>query len=147
MSYLRFTPDEYRTISRLCHRLRLGRQHRPGFKRLLLQALSSAAPALAKRIARLRRSELGLLYDHFQERIGPAIGADCPAGPRHDFTPEELQTLLDAFAGPPSQVRFVRPFKNVLVEMFAESSPELAQKLARMSGHQFERLYEQACGS
>jgi len=145
LSYLRFTPDEYRTIAGLCRRLRLGRQHRPGFKRLLVQALASVAPELGKRLARLRRSELGLLYNQFQERIGPGPGASANTGPRHDFTPAELQTVLDACVTPPSPVRFVRPFKHVLVELFAESAPELAQKLAHMSGHQFERLYEQAC--
>jgi hypothetical protein len=43
----------------------------------------------------------------------------------------------------PFHVRFARPFKRLLVELLEGPLPRLAQKVARMSGHQFERLYEQ----
>ena len=46
----------------------------------------------------------------------------------------------------PFPVRLVRPFKNVLIDQFEETRPELAQKLRWLSGQQFERLYNQAVG-
>ena len=49
----------------------------------------------------------------------------------------------EACVSAPFRVRFVRPFKSVLVELFQEEWPDLARKLTALSGHKFERLYEQ----
>jgi hypothetical protein len=136
LSHLRFTPEEYRTIADLCRRHDLGRRHQPAFRRLLLAALQETCPALAGRLARLRRGEVDLLYRHFRER--PA-----PAPERYELSSEELRTLAAACVTAPFTVRFVRPFRRMLVEVLQEEWPDLALKLAHMSGQQFERLYEQ----
>jgi hypothetical protein len=136
LSYLRFTPDEYRTL----RRLNPGAEpmHMPAFRRRLVAALNPVWPGLARKIARLRRGEMTLLYHHFQPR--PADGAG------HGLSPDELRVLGEACVSSPFPVRFVRPFKGLLVEMLEGSLPELARKVERMSGHQFERLYNQAVG-
>ncbi len=46
----------------------------------------------------------------------------------------------------PFPVRFVRPFQGLLAEMLERGRPDLAKKVARMSGYQFERLYNKALG-
>lgn len=138
MSYLRITPDEYRTIAHICRQQQLGGRHLPAFKRQLVESLAEAAPKLGERIARLRRAQMVLLYDHFQDRAGPP-----PT--RHDFDAEELRILVEACLTPPFCVRFVRPFKAVLVEMLEAAWPDLSRKLAQVSGYQFERLFEEAC--
>jgi hypothetical protein len=137
VSHLRFTPDEYRTLAELCARQALARRHQPAFHRLLVQALRSADPALADRVARLSRDKLNLLYWHFR---GPAPAA--PPSPT-EFTPQEMRLVAEACAKVPFPVRFVRPFRGMLIELFEEEWPGVARKLARLSGHQFEQLYEQ----
>jgi hypothetical protein len=136
VSYLRFTPDDYRTILQACCRLDPGSHHRPAFKRRLVEALAGTSSSLAKRIARLRASDVRLLHDHFRERTRPA-------NPWHEFAPGELRALEDACAAAPFPVRFVRPFKRFLVDKFQEIWPDLARKISWLSGPQFERLYEQ----
>ena len=136
MSYLRFTPDEYRTIARLCREHDLGGRHQPAFRRLLVEALRNACPALADRIARLGKAKLGVLYWHFRERT-PTIRT------RPQFTTQDLRLIVEACLTAPFRVRLVRPFKHVLIELFQEEWPALARKLARLSGHQFEELYEE----
>jgi len=140
LSYLRFTPDEYRTLADLCRHHGLGNQSQPAFKRLLVEALRAPRPALADRVVRLRRRQLDLLYWHFRERTTPPV-----KGGSDDFTRDELRLIAEACVSAPFRVRFVRPFKAVLVELFQEEWPELAFKLDALSGHRFERLYEQLC--
>jgi hypothetical protein len=136
LRYLRFSPDDYRRLATLWHELIRDGHPQTAFKRLLIEALSGLSPNLAGRITRLHRDEFGILSNHFRERTHSARG--------HDLTAEELQAVLEACVSPPFRVRFVRPFKDVLVELFQETWPELSRKVARLSGHQFERLYEHA---
>jgi hypothetical protein len=140
LSHLRFTPDEYRTIADLCRRHGLGHRSQPVFNRLLGALLCGRHPELADRLCRLRRGQLDLLYWHFRERTSPPWNA-YP----QEFSGDELRLLAEACAAAPFRVRFVRPFKSVLVELFQEEWPELARKLSALSGHKFERLYEQLC--
>ena len=139
MSYLRFTPDEYRTLVISCARLEPGSHRGPAFKRLLAQALRGVDAALAERIARLRPSDLRLLCQHFGGHGGrpSAFGRSAM---KIDFTAREKHLLAEACAATP--VRFVRPFKQLLVERFRETSPNLARKLAWLSGREFEELFE-----
>jgi hypothetical protein len=137
LSHLRFTPDEYRTLSELCARQALNRRHQPAFHRLLVASLRRADPALADRIARLSRDKVNLLYWHFRGQTPAA-----PAPPAQ-FTSQELRLVAEACVKVPFPVRFVRPFKEMLVELFEEELPALARKLAGLSGQQFERLYAQ----
>lgn len=141
MSYLRFTPGEYRTLSELSARQALSRRHQSAFRRLLVASLRQADPALAGRIARLSRDKANLLYWHFREHTPAA-----PAPPTQ-FTAQELRLVAEACVKAPFPVRFVRPFKDMLIELFEEEWPALARKLAGLSGLQFERLYAQVvCG-
>jgi len=135
LTHIRFTPGEYRLIDDCCRRGRLGERHQPAFRRLLVESLRAPSPALACRVARLGRGEVALLYRHFHP------GPPAPAGP--ELTAEEMRTLAAACLNAPFHVRFARAFKRLLVEMLEGPQPRLAHKVARMSGHQFERLYEQ----
>jgi len=138
LSHLRFTPEDYGMIANLCCQQGLGGLPEPAFKRRLVESMKEVAPALSDRLARLRRDQFNLLARHFRQR---------PATPKRiDFTAEEMQTLTAACVTSPFSVRFVRPFQRLLVEMLAGPSPDLARKVAHLSGHQFERLYNQAVG-
>jgi hypothetical protein len=141
LSYLRFSPDEYRTLSHLFVLKRLGDHNLPAFKRLLVAGLNETDRQLARQVARLRGRRLEMLYYHFRERTPPVR----PSMP-YDLDPEERATVVEACQSTPFPVRLVRPFKNVLISQFEDTRPELAQKLRWLSGHQFERLYNQAVG-
>jgi hypothetical protein len=138
VAYLRFTPEEYHTLCEMSRRHGLGGRNMPAFKRLLVEALSGVSFNLARRVANLRGRRLELLYFHFRPRPAAAI--------RHDLTAPELRLVEEACVAAPFPVRFVKPFKGLLVEMLERSRPELADKVARMSGYQFERLYNRAVG-
>jgi hypothetical protein len=139
LSYLRFTPPEYRAVASACGRFRLVDHDLPTFHLLLVAALGPL-PGLAGRIAGLRGRRLEILYLHFRERQRPA------AAGRHDLTFEELHLLAVACDTAPFRVRFARPFQSVLVELFEGARPELARKLAALSGRHFNRLYNRALG-
>jgi hypothetical protein len=136
LRHLRFSPDEYRLLADLWHQLALDGRPRPVCKRLLAENLSELSANLSRRITRLTRAECELLCNHFRQRT--------PCKDKHDFTAEELQLVLAACGSPPLPVRFVGLFKGILVELFRVELPELSLKVDRLSGHQFERLYEQA---
>jgi hypothetical protein len=138
VAYLRFTPDEYRTLRDLHRRHGLDGRNLPSFKRLLVEALRGVSGHLARRITSLRGRRLELLYFHFRTRPPTVV--------RHDLNAEELRLVEEACVSAPFPVRFVKPFKGLLAEMLERSRPELAEKIARMSGYQFERLYNRAVG-
>jgi hypothetical protein len=139
LSYLRLTIAEYRVIRRECVRLGLGRSSRTAFRRSLLMALAHKSSAVARKVARLRRSELRLLHEHFTDPFGPlACSGPC------DLTPDEWVAFARACVSYPLPVRFVRPFRHMLVDLFRDAAPELAQKLERLSARQFEQLYGEA---
>ncbi len=138
MSYLRLTPAEYHAVRRECLRLGLGRCSRPAFRRGLIAALAGHEPPLADKIARLRRPALRVLHEHFH------LPAEAPRPKRVDLTPDEWAAFAEACVSYPLPVRFVRPFRHMLVELFREVSPELASKLEKLTGRQFEHLYGQA---
>jgi hypothetical protein len=144
MSYLRLSRDDYRTVSRLCYQLDLAFHPRPAFRRLLVEALRGVDLDLAGRVARLGHAELKLLQDHFRHRHCP-VGTGNEVGAWDEFSPEEREFLAEACVSAPFPVRFVRPFKRLLVEMLHGAWPDLARKVARLSGRQFELLYERAC--
>ena len=112
LAYLRFTPDEYSLITEVCGRHDLGRRNLPTFKRVLVESLAEVSPGLARVVARLRRSSFDLLYCHFRDRT-PLT----PQQPAQEFTCEELRLVEEACVSAPFPVRFVRPFKTMLVEM------------------------------
>jgi hypothetical protein len=139
LSYLRLTIAEYRAIRRECLRLNPGASSRSAFRRGLVTALATKSTAVARKVAGLRRSELRLLHEHFSEPIELAI-RDKPCA----LNPDEWVAFAEACVSYPLPVRFVRPFRHMLVDLFRDVSPELARKLERLSARQFEQLYGEA---
>lgn len=137
MPYLRFAPEDYRVLCRLCSPHLTDALDLPAFRQLLLCSLAEGHPALAERVAELDGHRLGILYDHFCQRAAARPGADLGLGPK------ELHVLREACRCYPTTVRFLRPFKNNLVQVLREVFPALSRKLRRLSDEQFGRLYEQ----
>jgi hypothetical protein len=138
LSFLRFTPTEYRLLCSACVRFDLAVDGLSNFRRLLVLALGEESPNLARRIEKLRLREVELLYYHFRPRPEAAV--------RHDLTDEELSLFAEVCTSASLPVRFVRPFQKTLVESLTGWQPELATKVDRLSGYAFERLYNQAVG-
>jgi hypothetical protein len=138
LSYLRFTPNAYQTLSSTCTRLDLSKHNLPTFRRLLTLALADVSPELARLLERLRPAEAELLYYHFRPHPAAAV--------RHDLTDEELSTFAEVCGAMAFLVRFVRPFQRTFVETLEELEPELAAKVDRLSGYAFEQLYNRAVG-
>jgi hypothetical protein len=139
LSYLRLTIAEYRVVRRECVRLNLGRSSRSAFRRGLVTALAAKATPVARKIASLRRSELRLLHEHFTEPF-ETITPNEPA----ELSPDEWVAFAQACVSYPLPIRFVRPFRHMLVDLFRDVSPDLARKLERLSASQFEQLYGEA---
>jgi len=142
MSYLRFCPEDYRALCRICsphqpHDLRL-----PAFRRLLLSRLSTARPSLAERIAGLNGRQLGILFDHFSQ---PASAGAAP-GEGHAFSGEKLRVLAEACESCRGPTRFLACMRAALAERLGDLFPSLARKVARLSDGQFERLYARVTG-
>jgi hypothetical protein len=115
------------------------RRPRSGFRRGLIAALAETGSPLAEKVGRLSRSEIRVLYEHFRALAGHPIREKPPG-----LSPEEWVAFSEACTSYPLPVRFVRPFRHMLVELFRELSPELARKLDRLSARQFEQLYGEA---
>jgi hypothetical protein len=139
LSYLRLTRAEYNVIRRVCLRHHLDRVSSAAFQTELVAGLVTRWPGLAERVAILRRSEIELIYEHFKAR-SETIPEQEPSG----FSSGEWIAFAEACVSYPLPVRFVRPFRYMLVDLFREASPELARKLEALSPSQFEHLYEQA---
>jgi len=135
MSYIRFLPEEYQAITRLCRPLNLKRYRPPTLQRFLVWALAKRMPALAQRIGEFPRRELRLLHDHLWEQRRPEE--------RHSLTEEEFGLVGEAFGPLLFNLRFIRPVKRALVQHFRDSHPDLARKLELLSFRHFEILCEQ----
>jgi hypothetical protein len=142
MTWLCFSPKDYRALSRLCVPLPTARDDLAAFRRFLLESLADVRPALAERIAELDGHKIGVLLDHFSDRAP----ADASRGRQHLFNGEELRVVAEACASFLHPVRFVRHLRMALVGHLSDLFPHLARKLARLSDRQFERLYEQVTG-
>jgi hypothetical protein len=142
MTCLRFSPKDYRALSRLCVPLPTPRDDLAAFRRFLIQSLADSRPALAERIAAFDGHKLGVLLDHFSDRAP----ADAPRGGWRAFNGEELRVLAEACASFLHPVRFVRHLRMALVGHLSDLFPHLARKLAGLSERQFERLYENVTG-
>jgi hypothetical protein len=139
LSYLRLTLADYRAIRRECLRLNLARCSRPAFRRGLVAALALQSSPLADKVASLRRTQIRLLHEHFRGPDETPV-REAPA----ELSPEEWIAFAEACVSYPLPVRFVRPFRHMLVELFRDVSPVLARKLEGLSAGQFEQLYGQA---
>lgn len=131
MSFVRFTPREYRAIAEACRGLDLRRLRPADLRRQLAAAVEEALPALAERIARMGTHKLLLIAAHFRPR-------------RHEpaLTPAELKALTEAFGPLLHEVRFARPLRRVMAQEVAPEAPNLAAKLYDLSPEEFQRLCE-----
>ena len=142
MSYLRFSSEEYQALCRLAEQTSLERMAPSALQDFLVAHLPPQQLGLAKRIARLDNLQMRLLHEHLP---GPN-----PDDARQDgwdaLTEEELEAVEVAWDSFPYPHRFLGHFREPLVYLFRDTFPGLAQKLARMSEHQFTRLYEYVKG-
>jgi hypothetical protein len=134
-TFLRFRPDEYRAVAHAYPSLSPGGGYR-AFHSALVDALRGGHPGLAGRVARLGTRQVRLLREHLE-------GQACPSrtGREEGLTWREWQEvahagdafcLLDGGLG---------GFKDFLLRHVGESSPPLAEKLARLDDAQLTRLY------
>jgi hypothetical protein len=135
LSYLRFTPADYRAVARACREHGLAPLDLPTFRDLLAAALAADAPALAARVGGLDAGKTLLLQQHLR---GKEPGAARPA-----LTAAEWRTLGELCGAAPGATRFVGVFHRLLVRQLRKTAPGLARKLERLSPAQVERLYEQ----
>ena len=142
MSYLRFSPEEYRALCRLCEQLPLGATGLTAFRHFLVAYMPLDQLELAKRIARLDDRPMRLLQKHLLGRRQ----AEAPEGDKLPFTEEELKLITRTIDFPRHPLRLLRHFQKSMVERLSDSYPSLAWKLARLSERQFERLYEHVRG-
>ncbi len=134
LSYLRFTPAEYRAVSRVCRRLDLGSYDPPTFQRVLALALADATPTLAERVGRLDRAEVRLLHDHMRAELKAA---------QPPFPSDEWRKIEEACESVPATHRFAHQIQRAVVRSLRPAAPGLSRKLSRMSISQFVRLFEQ----
>jgi hypothetical protein len=142
MSYLRFSPDEYRALCRVSQQIPLGGMDHSALQHFLVANLPLEQLDLAKRVARLDDRPMRLLRKHLLGRRQ----AEAPAGKRYAFTEEEVTVLTQAIDFPGHPLRFLWLVRKSIVERLSDHSPSLAWKLARLSERQFERLYEHVRG-
>ena len=142
MSYLRFSPDEYHALCRLCEQFPLGRTSLSALQHFLVANLPLDRLALAMRIDRLDNHQMQLLYEHLVSHH-PAEAAQSKWDA---FTQAELNAVADAWGSFPYPLRLLRHFRKPLVHLLSDGSPDLAQKLAGLSERQFRLLYEYVKG-
>jgi hypothetical protein len=142
LAHLRFSREDYRILACLCHQLDLGRNPRPAFRCLLVEALRSLRLPLADRIASLRGPELRVLHKHFRPPCRPKA-EDGGEETSPEFTAAELRTLTEACVSVPFPARLARAYRALLVGIVRDACPELARKLSRLSPAEFARLYDQ----
>jgi hypothetical protein len=142
LSYLRFTPGEYRALCQLCRPLDLHRLDAAELRAFLIPALAGTLPTLGERIAAFHDRELRLLHEHLRERK-EARSSTSARVTVAGLSPEEVTALAEAFRSYPFLSRFIRFLRGSLVQYFRENYPNLAAKLARMNDHDFEQLHTQ----
>jgi hypothetical protein len=142
MSYLRFSAEEYQALCRLAGQIPLGGIAPLALQDFLVAQLPPQQLGLAKRIARLDNRQMQLLHEYLP---GPNPDDATPDG-WDGLTSEELEAVADVWDSFPYPHRFLRHFREPLVRLFNDTFPGLARKLARMSEHQFTRLYEYVKG-
>jgi hypothetical protein len=138
LSYLRLALAEYRAITSACSRID-PRRSRAVFRRELIAALTEDFAFLAGKVAGLRRTQLRLLQEHLRNPPDTS-----PREYSVNLSPDEWLAFTEACLSYPLPVRFIGPFRRMLVELFQDASPELARKLQRLDMHQFEQLYDEA---
>jgi hypothetical protein len=134
LSYLRFTPSEFRALTDLYGALELRSASLTAFACLLSFELTESRPLLARRINGFSAAKLRLLRERMTGE--PAIG----------FTAAELRTLVDALPPFPLTGRFARPLRRHLVACLTATRPKVARRISRLTDAGFERLCDQILG-
>lgn len=146
MTHLRFTREEFQAIRRACDLVDLSDDFFAVFKAYLVELLSDTLPILAIRIARLRRRQLGLLYEYLRGQKSSEVGNQVQTlKGAHDcgLTFEELQTVRRASGAFFLFDGSLHSFQQYLVYNLLKARPRLAAKLARLRPRQITRLYQQ----
>ena len=147
MSYLRFTPEEFRAIRQTCHSVNLSDDFFVFFKYFLVESLSAMLPTLATRIARFSRPQLQLLYEFLRHQKASEVRSRWQTRRGEDecgLTSEELQTVRRASGPFFLHDGSLGSFRDYLVYHFGGTQPGLAAKVARLRPRQIARLYHQA---
>jgi hypothetical protein len=142
MSYLRFSPGEYRAICRACRRLVVEQLSLRIFKRVLIVSLANKQRKLAERIAVLDECQVYILYDHLLEQRW----AKAKEGGQPMLTTDELEMVAEACQCYQFPIRSLHSFKRSLVQVLWGVFPALASKLSRLSDSEFEWLHELVTG-
>src|SRR5262245_26552444 len=135
MSHLRFSPNEYRTICRLCKRLPLDDLHPLAVTALLTACLFERSPEFASRLAKLSSRQARIFYDHLKTQRPAQVKPTS-------FTKNELRAITMACEYFPFTSRFWHHLRRWLVPLLQEVFPSLASKVSSLSDGQFERLCE-----
>jgi hypothetical protein len=146
LSYLRFTPHDYRAIVYVCRYLDFIHEFLPHFKHYLVDTLALANPDLATRISKFRKSQASILFNHLKERKRAAQDGQVARGqahPPYPFTFEEIKAVQEASDVFMLNDGSLASFQDFLVHEFQTTSPALAQKLNRLTDKQIGRLYQQ----
>jgi hypothetical protein len=147
MSYLRFTPEEFRAIRRTCDSVELSDDFFAVFRYFLVESLSDMLPILAIRIARLRTSQLLLLYGFLRRQKTSEVrnrGLTRRGADEWGLTFEELQVIRRASGPFFLHDGSLGSFQDYLVYNLSKTRPGLAAKLSRLRPRQMARLYQQA---
>jgi hypothetical protein len=147
MSYLRFTPDEYKAIERVCHSHRFTEGSFAGFKRFLVTALAPRLPPLAQRVSGFARYQTGILYEHLKKQRKAQGWPDRAAAavttePKYVLSVEHFKVVVRACQSFVFHKRFLSSFRAFLVRRLKDTAPGLCDQLAALSEKQVEVLYE-----
>jgi hypothetical protein len=148
VSYLRFTPEEFRAIQQVCHSVNLSDDFFIFFKYFLFESLAGASPGLALRLAHLPARKRRILYQYLREQRASPVKNNEPLTKKDetgcDLTFEELQAVRRASGPFFLHDGSLASFQDYLVYNLGETQPGLATKLARLHPRQIVRLYQQA---
>src|SRR5262249_23027512 len=120
MTYLRFTPAEYRSIRRACRSADFADHFFPGFQRFLVQALLPGSPELSQKISRLYRYQIGIIYEYLKGRRS--------AREELRLTPAEFQAVVQVCEPFVFHQRFLSSFRAFLVRRL-QAAPKLAGEM------------------
>jgi hypothetical protein len=147
MSYLRFTPEDFRAIQKVCRSIKLSDDLFAVFKYFLVESLTNSRPGLSQRLGKLPARKIRILYDYLREQkpspVKKPMGFTKKAGQGCALTFGELQAVRKA-----SGVFFLHDgalysFQDYLVYAFQKTAPGLAAKLGHLNQQQIARLFRE----
>jgi hypothetical protein len=142
--YLRFTPDEYRSLLAAARTFPF-RAPLAVFQHALVEALRPSNPTLAQRVADWREHQLCILLKHLpRERESrestPALHGEV-SGRAGGLTLQEWRSVVQACSLIWLHDDSLTSFKSKLVNEIATAEPVLANKLAQLSDEDVCVLY------